>query len=59
MVQGCGLIDFRQSKFVKCFYFVEIGVTSTWTRSLESDVPTQMALYVRSRSTVTLRVVVH
>lgn len=49
MVQGCGLIDFRQSKFVKCFYFVEIGVTSTWTRSLESDVPTQMALYVRSR----------
>lgn len=52
MVQGCGLIDFEQSKFVKCFYFAEIGVTSTWTRSLESDVPTQMALYVRTDMTI-------
>lgn len=52
MVQGCGSMHFEQSKFVKCFYFVETGVSSTWTRSLESDVPTQMALYVRTDMTI-------
>lgn len=45
MVQGNGQLQIEQSKFVKCLYFVDSGVTSRWTRSLESGVPTQMALY--------------